>query len=112
VVGRHQALQQLREKAGAGKRRSSTRANKYDLHVKEVYVRELPARFRTLPSADAAGNLSVWCHPLTIDETPTGLALLFSGACPVGELVVGSEGRRQRCVLGDGFQITLTLFPT
>ena len=71
VVGRAEALHQLREMAGAGKRRSSTRANKYALHVKEAYVRELPALFSTPPSVDAAGSLHVWCHPLTVGGRAT-----------------------------------------
>ena len=108
MVGRAAALHQLREAVGAGKRRSSTRANKYAQHVKEAYVRELPTLLRTLPSVDAAGKLSVWCHPLTIGGTATGLAVLFSGKCPVRELLVGPEKQRQLCVLEDGFPMTLS----
>lgn len=93
---------------GAGKRRSSTRANKYAQHVKEAYVRALPALFITPPSTDAAGGLSVWCHPLTMDGASTGLALLLSGKCPVRELLVGPERQRQLCVLEDGFPLTLS----
>ena len=108
VVGRAAELHRLREAAGAGKRRSSTRANKYAQHVKEAYVRELPALFRTLPAVNAAGDLSVWCHPLRIGGTATGLGILFSGECPVRELLVGSEKQRQQCVLEDGFPMTLS----
>ena len=71
-------------------------------------MRELPALFQTLPSADVAGNMSVWCHPLTIGDAPTGLALLFSSACPVRELPVGPDKQRRHCVLEDGFRMTLS----
>lgn len=108
VVGRAEALDQLREAAGTRTRRSSTRANKYALHVKEAYVRALPALFRTAPAADAAGAIRCWCHPLTMDGTATGLALLLSSACPVRELWVGASGQRRRCVLEGGFPVALS----
>ena len=73
-------------------------------------MRELPTLFRTLPSADVAGNLSVWCHPLTIDDAPTRLALLFSSPCPVPvrKLLVGPDKQRHHCVLEDGFPMILS----
>ena len=73
-------------------------------------MRELPTLFRTLPSADVAGNLNVWCHPLTIDDAPTRLALLFSSPCPVPvrKLLVGPDKQRHHCVLEDGFPMILS----
>ena len=66
VVGRAEAIRKLREEAGGGRRRSSTRANKYMLHVKEPVVRELPALLGSPPAADAKGGLTVWCHPMVV----------------------------------------------
>ncbi len=71
-------------------------------------MRELPTLFRTPPSTDMAGNLSVWCHPLTIGGAATGVALVFSGECPVRELLVGSEQQRQHCKLEAAFPMTLS----
>ena len=95
VVGRHEALRQLREAVGATRRRS-TRANKYALHVKAPFARELPTLLRHAPDSDEHGHSIVWCHPMVIDGVPVDVGLLFRDRCPVRELLVH---RRHPCLL-------------
>ena len=111
VVGRGAILREIREAAGRGRRRSSTRSNKYALHTKEPVVRALPALLREPPSRDAVGALHVWCHPMEVDGVSADMALLLRGPCPaaVRELMVGSDtGRRRRYVLKAGYPLTLS----
>ena len=81
VMGRSDAIRELREKACVP-RRSSTRVNRRALATKEPVVRSLPALLREPPVAASDGNLRVWCHPLTLDGAPSGMALLLPDQCP------------------------------
>lgn len=110
VSGRAEEIAKLREAAGGGRRRSS-RSNKYMLHVKEPVVRELPEILRMPPAADAAGTISIWCHPLIVNGVSTDMALLLHMPCPalVREVLVGSKtGKRHQCSLEAGYELTLT----
>ena len=96
VVGRSDAIRKLRERA-CGSSRTSTRANRRALARKEPVVRSLPALLHEPPVAAPDGSLRVWCHPLILDGTPSGVALLLPAECPEpARSFVGSgpDGRR------------------
>ena len=107
VRGRSAALQRLREEAGAGRRQSSTRANKYALHVKEPILRKLPRLLAQPPPAEASGGLTVYAHPLMLEGRACELALLLRDRCPIRELLVGPEHQRRLFKLTEAFEVRL-----